>query len=160
MRLVVYRWFLFGLLFGWALSHAAVFGQQSPRSDAKGTSAIDKLRQTLDKTVTIEYTAPNLLDALNHFKDKTGLTINVDPVTLMQLQGNMMPGLNPGFNPMPMQVQIKAVNEKAGQALRKLLNTQQLSYIIFEDAVLITTEDSATIGNISSASPSISTKCR
>jgi type II secretory pathway component GspD/PulD (secretin) len=132
MRTMISRWFLFGLLLGWALTHATVFGQQSA---GKTASALEKLRANLDKNITIDYNGQSLTDVLNHFRDKTGLAINIDQAALMQ--GVPVPDGNIG------QVTLKATNEKASQVLRKLLNAHQLCYILFEDSVLVTTEDMA-----------------
>jgi type II secretory pathway component GspD/PulD (secretin) len=131
---MISRWFLFGLLFGWALTHATVFGQQSA---GKTASALEKLRANLDKNITIDYNGQSLTDVLNHFRDKTGVPINIDQTALMQ--GVPVPDGNVG------QVTLKATNEKASQILRKLLNAHQLCYILFEDSVLVTTEDMATM---------------
>jgi hypothetical protein len=133
MRTMISRWFLFGLLLGWALTHATVFGQQSA---GKTASALEKLRASLDKNITLDYTGQSLTDVLNHFRDKSGVAINIDQVALMQM-GTPVPDGNVG------PVTLKATNEKASQALRKLLNSQQLCYILFEDSVLVTTEDMA-----------------
>ena len=45
----------------------------------------------------------------------------------------------------PMQFQIKATNEKTSQVLRKFLNNYRLSYVIFENSVLVTTEEMAIV---------------
>ena len=134
MRTMISRWFLFGLLLGWALTHATVFGQPS---SGKTASALEKLRANLDKNITIDYNGQSLTDVLNHFRDKTGVPINIDQTALMQ--GVPAPDGNVG------PVTLKATNEKASQVLRKLLNAHQLCYILFEDSVLVTTDDMATM---------------
>ncbi|MBI1833095.1 MAG: hypothetical protein HYR84_16770 [Planctomycetes bacterium] len=149
MTRIISRWIMFGLLIAWALSHASVFGQDGDKK-AKGATAAEKLRASLDKTVTFDYTGQSLTDVLNHFRDKTGIAINVDPIAMMQMGVNDGGGIPGGVIPgVPMaqgqQVQLKATNEKAGQVLRRLLNAHQLAYILFEDAVLITTEDAALV---------------
>src|SRR5437868_3887015 len=141
MRTIISRWFMFGLLVGWALTHATAFAQPAVKTTDKDATAIDKLRASLDKNITIDYTGNSLTEVLNHFREKAGVPINVDQMALMQTGvdfGNNIPG-----NPAP--VTVKATNEKAGQVLRKLLNTHQLTYIFFEDAVLVTTEESAVL---------------
>jgi hypothetical protein len=139
MRSIISRWFMFGLLLGWALTHATVFGQPVA---GKASSAGDKLRANLDKNVTLDFTGQSLTDALNHFREKTGVPINVDQVALMQMlivDAAIAGGGIPGGAPMLFQV--KAINEKASQVLRKLLNAHQLAYIVVEDAVLVSTAD-------------------
>jgi len=151
MRSVISRWFMFGLLLGWAISHATVFAQgnasstpaQPPQVQPQppaGTverMSVEKIRQGLDKTITINYTGQNLHDVLNHFRERSGLAINVDQMAFMQM------GLN-GDIPMP-QVEVKAKNEKAGAVLRRLLNGHRMNYVILEDSLLVTTEDSAVV---------------
>src|SRR5262249_48363978 len=105
---------------------------------AKSDAPIDKIRAALDKKVTLDYTGQSLTDVLNHFREKTGIAINVDQQVLLQMgldPNNAIPGA-----PMA-QVQVKATNEKAGQVLRKLLNSHNLAYFIFEDGVLVSTEE-------------------
>lgn len=151
MRSVMSRWFMFGLLLGWALTHATGFAQPGAKGKA-GASAIEKLRAALDKEYTFDYTGQSLTEVLNHFRDKTGIAINVDQMALMQIGMDMPAGVpgGPGGGVFPGapgggggQVQLKATNEKASSILRKLLDPHQLTYIIFQDAVLITTEESA-----------------
>ncbi len=145
MNSILSRWFLFGLLAGWAISHSTVFGQAggagatAPPQDKKPaiTSSVEKIRQGLEKKVTIDFTGQSLIEALNHFRDKTGLPINLDQMAFMNVGMNI---------DMPMgQVEFKAKDEKAGVALRRFLNTYNLSSIIFEDAILITTEEVAVV---------------
>ena len=76
MRPVISRWFMFGLLIGWALTHATVFGQPNassgggtPSSTGTTTTSIDKLRQGLDKQITVNFTGQNIEEVLNHIKD-------------------------------------------------------------------------------------------
>jgi hypothetical protein len=140
MQKTISRWFLFGLLLGWALTHATVFAQSGKSQDAKPT-AVDKIRQGLDKSITIDFTGQSLVDVLNHFKDKTGLPINVDPMILIQGGIGVFP--MPGGDPNGVQVTMKGTNEKAGQILRRTLNAHRLSYVILEDGLLITSEDQA-----------------
>jgi hypothetical protein len=150
MNKLISRWFMFGLLLGWALTHATVFAQP-----AKNDAPADKLRAALEKKVTLDFTGQTLVEVLNHFRDKTGIPINIDHNALMQV-GIDMPGGGGGFpgggifppggggfgNAQPMQeIKIKAKDEKASQVLRRFLNAHQLSYIILDDAVLITTEE-------------------
>jgi hypothetical protein len=138
---------MFALLIGWAMSHATVFGQP-----AKTASPLEKVRAALDKNITLDFTGQNLTDVLNHFKEKTGIAINIDQMALMNAgvdmgnDGGFVPG-GPGGGPgFPMQqIQVKAKDEKAGAVLRKLLSKHQLTYILFEDSVLVTTEDAGLV---------------
>ena len=121
MRNIVSRWFMVGLLIGWALTHSTVFAQPGSGKAAEKT-AIEKLRANLDKNITLDYTGGSLVEVLNHFKDKAGIAINVDQMAMMQMPdfgGGVFPGA-------PMQnIQIKAKDEKASTVLRRLLNGHQ-----------------------------------
>ncbi len=139
MRTMISRWFLFGLLLGWALTHATVFGQQAGKTTDAKPAAVDKIRQGLDKTITIDYTGQNLAEALNHFREKTGLPINLDSTAFM----NQMPMPPGAVDPMGGQVVIKGKDEKASKILRRTLSAHRLSYVIIDDAILVTSEDTA-----------------
>src|SRR5471032_439677 len=112
MRTIISRWFLFGFLLVWALTHATVFGQST---DTK-PSTTEKAKAGLDKAITVDFTGQSITDVLNHLRDKTGVAITLDPMT----------GLNMPFDPnngiQPIPVTVKATNEKASQVLRKLCN--------------------------------------
>jgi hypothetical protein len=134
MRIILSRWLLCALLIGWAVSHAAVFGQD------KAVSAVDKMRQGLDKVITVDYAGQTLGEVLKHIQQKTGVPISLDQTVLADMDAN---GNNPNGGD-PGQIKIKATNEKASQVLRKLLNAHYLSYVILEDAVLVTSDEMAT----------------
>lgn len=139
MRSMISRWFLFGLLLGWSLTHANVFGQPAGSTDAKKTTPIDKLRQGLERKITVDYSGGSLVEVLNHIRDRSGLNISLDDQALM------MVGMNPGGAPdgVIQQFNLKAKDEKASTVLRKFLNTYRLCYVVFEDSILITSEDMA-----------------
>lgn len=139
MRSMISRWFLFGLLLGWSLTHANVFGQPADSTGAKTTAPIDKLRQGLERKITVDYSGGSLIEVLNHIRDRSGLNISLDDQALM------MAGMNPGGAPdgVIQQFNLKAKDEKASTVLRKFLNTYRLAYVVFEDSILITSEDMA-----------------
>ncbi len=117
-----------GLLIGWALCQASALGQTS----AGRVTLAEKLRPTLDTPVSLDYTAQSLSDAINHFRDQTGISIVMDQAA-MQMEGY------------PAQLTLKAKNEKAGQVLRKLLNRYSLRYVVQDGGdILVTTEEMAT----------------
>jgi hypothetical protein len=127
MRIILSRWLLSVMLIGWALSHAAVCGQD------KAAFTAEKLRQGLDKTITVDYAGQSLADVLKHIQEKTGVPIDLDPAAATNMGGD--PNVPPGGA--PIQIKIKATNEKASQVLRKLLNVHGLSYVILEDGVFV-----------------------
>lgn len=130
MQNLLTRCLFFGLLIGWALSHASVFGQ--PTTKPAGT---DKVRQALDKVISAEFNGQSVSDAINHLRVKTGLTIHIDQIAILQS------GINPDDN--VGQVLVKATDEKAGQVLRKFLANYRLTYIVQDNALLVTTEEMA-----------------
>ena len=127
MRMNLSRLFLMSLLLGWALSHATVLGQD------KTVSAIDKLRQGLDKTITVDYAGQTLAEVLKHLQDKTGVPIDLDPMASANMAGD--PLVPPGGA--PTLIKIKATNEKASQVLRRFLNVHCLSYVILDHGVFV-----------------------
>src|SRR5262245_46992965 len=129
MRTAISRWFMFGLLIGWSLTHANVFGQPIAKSgDGQSTSNIDKLKQGLDKSLTVDYAGQTITEVLNHLRDRSGLAISVDDQALMMI------GMNPhGPDGLNQQFQVKATNEKAGNVLRRFLNNYRLCYVIIEN---------------------------
>ncbi len=171
MKLTISRYFLFGLLLGWSLSHTSVFGQPAGTTSSatvggnagtpgKATTPVsaDSLRAALEKNVTIDFTGNSLNDAINHFREKAGIAIHIDPVAIGLLgmtdapDGVVQPGIvQPGFpggivqQPNQGQFKLKATNEKAGQVLRRMLNPYGLTYIISQDALLVTTEEMAMV---------------
>ena len=129
------RWVLLGLLAGWALSHAAVFGDPPVAVAKRQPTAAEKIRTGLDQKITLQFNATSLNDAIDRLRTKTDLPISIDQPALLNA------GINPGDE--TAQLQIKAADEKAGQVLRKIVNAFRLAYILFEDTVLVTTEEMA-----------------
>jgi hypothetical protein len=123
------RWLLPCLLLG-TFSHASVFGQQADK-----TTDADKLRQVLEKNITLDFVGQSLGDTLGHFRDKTGVTVNLDQLALAQM--GMILDDNGG------QFAIKASSEKASRVLRRFLQKHQMTYILHEGAILVTTEEMA-----------------
>src|SRR5437764_923842 len=82
MQTILSRWLMFGLLIGWSLSHAAVFAQPVK------TGPADKIRQGLDKVISADYNGQSLSDAINHMREKSGLRINIDQASIMQMGMN------------------------------------------------------------------------
>ncbi len=127
------RWLFLGLVLAWSLSHASVFGGGGEKKSP--ASATERIRQGLEQNITVNYTGQSLRDAIQHLREKTNLPISLDQMVLLQM------GINPDEN--TGQIELKATNEKAGAVMRKALNAFRLSYVIFEDSVLVTTEDFA-----------------
>jgi hypothetical protein len=127
------RWLFLGLVLAWSLSHATVFGGGGEKKSP--ASATERIRQALDQNITVNYTGQSLRDAIQHLREKTSLPISLDQMVLLQM------GINPDEN--TGQIELKATNEKAGAVIRKALNNFRLSYVVCEDAVLVTAEEYA-----------------
>ena len=141
MRTLVSRSFLFGLLLGWAMTHASVFGQDAGKPAEAKPTAVDKIREGLDKKVTINFTGQSLAEVLNQFRDKTGLPINLDPGLAM----SPAPPGNQFGGPVGDPITIKGKDEKASDILRRTLNAHQLCYVILGDAIVVTNPDNAIV---------------
>jgi hypothetical protein len=137
MRTLPHRVILPALLLTWALSHAAVFGDD-PKTDKgkKDMPAVERIRKALDQPITLDFSGNSVMEALQQLKDKTNLEFNIDQV------GIALTGFNVEQNNGE-PVTIKSTGGKVNVALRKLLNTHQLTYVIFEDSILITTPELA-----------------
>jgi hypothetical protein len=125
------RWFCLGLLLVWSLTHASVWGGD-PNDKGKETQA-EKIRKSLDQTVNLDYSSQSFQDVIGHLKDKTGVPFVLDMFTLQQM------GL--GFEENPTPLQIKGEKIKLRQAVQRMLNSYNLTFVILEDSVLITTEE-------------------
>jgi hypothetical protein len=137
-----HRWLTLALLLAWSLSHASVrggVGKEEPKYD----NSVEKIRKTLDQTMVLDYTGQSIHDAVEHLKEKTRLNFILDHLALQQMGVLIDPG-NPGNpNANPIQVHLKADRHtKVRTALQRMLNAYNLSYVILEDAVLISTEES------------------
>src|SRR5262249_40658048 len=126
-----HRWFGAGFLFAWALSHVAV---ASAQNEAPRPTAADKIRKTLDQVIALEYQGNSFSEAINHLKDRTQLPILVDQMALQQ-NGLVDNG--------PVNIELRNTRGKVRQALQHLLASHNLTYVIIEDSLLITTEESA-----------------
>jgi hypothetical protein len=126
-----HRWFGMGFLLAWALSHSAVVSAQNESARAAPT---DKIRRTLEQIVSLDYQGNSFVEAISHLKERTQLPIIVDQVALRQI------GLGEGSF---FSVELRNSRGKVRHALQQFLNGFNLTYVIVEDAVLITTEETA-----------------
>lgn len=128
-----HRWFAAGFLLAWALSHRAI--AQGDTREAKPSSS-DLIRQKLDQVIVLDYAGQSVTEAMAHLKDRTQLPIVVDQVGLQSI------GLMDGI---PINVELRNARGKVRHALQHLLHGLGLNYVILEDCLLITTEESAMI---------------
>jgi type II secretory pathway component HofQ len=132
------RVWLLSLLMVWALSHAAVFGEQGEPA-AKEPSPAEKTRKMLDQTMALDYSGASLPEVIQHLKEKTRINFVLDQFALQQMGLIFDP--NNG-NGLPMAVNLKGDRyTKVRTTLQRTLNAFNLTYAILEDTVLITTEE-------------------
>jgi hypothetical protein len=129
------------LLLTWALSHATVFGGdpkgEPKRKDARDQPAIERIRKALDLPIVLDFSGQSLMEVLMHLREKSQVEFNIDQVGLAMVGVNVDAGAGE-------PIVVKSNGGKLSAALRKLLAGQQLTYVIFEDSVLITTPELAT----------------
>jgi hypothetical protein len=129
-------WFL-ALLMVWALSHASVFGGQAEPADKEPTAA-ERIRKQLDQPMTLDFSGNTLGDMVQHLKEKTRINFILDMLALQQL-GLATEENRPGL---PMIVHLKSDRYgKLRSAIQRTLNAYNLTLVILEDTVLITSED-------------------
>lgn len=130
------------VLLTWALSHAVLFGGETEGKKG-GKSAMDhtavaRVRKALDLPIRLDFSGQSLIEALQHLRQKTDIEFNLDQIALATINVNVNEN---GEQPVTM----KSTGGKLSTALRKLLNPRQLTYVIFEDSILITTPELATV---------------
>jgi type II secretory pathway component GspD/PulD (secretin) len=134
-----HRWLMSSLLLTWSLSHAVVWGGDG-KDEAKTESAAEKIRKTLDQALVLDYAGQSLAEVVDHIREKTKLNISIDPVALQDAAVNR--GNNGEFAFESAPVNLKAdKNTKLGKALQRMLNRYNLTYVVLDDAVLITTDE-------------------
>lgn len=128
------RVWILALLMVWALSHASVFGE-SGEPVVKEPTPAEKIRKVLDQPLTLDFTG-SLLEAVQHLKEKSRINFVLDLTALQQV------GIGMEDNTMPPTVHLKGDrNGKLRTSLQRTLNGYNLSYVILEDSVLITTDE-------------------
>jgi type II secretory pathway component GspD/PulD (secretin) len=129
------------LVLTWALSHVTLLGGET--KGKKGGNAgreqpsVEQIRKALDQPIVLDFSGQSVMEALQHLRQKTNIEFNLDQLALASMNIN----INDNGE---QSVTMKSTGGKLSVALRKLLNTQQLTYVIFEDAILITTAELAT----------------
>ncbi|MEI7687123.1 MAG: hypothetical protein WCL32_19060 [Planctomycetota bacterium] len=126
-----HRWFGMGFLLAWALSQSAVVNAQN---EPARSSPAEKIRRTLDQVIALDYQGNSFGEAINHLKDRTQLPIQLDQVALQQM------GLVDGI---PVNIELRNVRGKVRTALQNLLANHNLTYVILEDSLVITSEEAA-----------------
>jgi hypothetical protein len=142
MRSHLHRAILPALLLTWALSHAIVFGDdpktEKGRKDDKDPTPVERIRKALDQPIVLDFQGASIQEALQHLREKTGIEFNLDQMALALMGININDN---GGEP----IALKSSGGKLSGALRKLLGRNQLAYVIFEDSILITSTELATL---------------
>ncbi len=102
-----------------------LFGPQLTEKEAK-------LLKTLNSVMSVDYDNDKLKSVINHLQDKTGLTIIVDPMSLMDLNIDYE-------DPVSFKVDKASVRT----ILKKVLGDKGLTYIIKEGAIQVMTPEKA-----------------
>ena len=130
-----HRWFGVGFLLAWAISHAAVVNAQIEAKPADTRPNLgDKIRKTLDQNITLDYAGQSFNEAINHLKERTQLPVVVDQFALQNV------GLVDGV---PCRIELHNNRGKVRNALQHLLHSYNLTYVVLEDCLLITSEETA-----------------
>lgn len=126
-----HRWFGMGFLLAWALMQGVAVNAQN---DPARPSPSDKIRKSLDQVFALEYQGNSFNEAIAHLKDRTQLPIAVDQMAVQQM------GLVDGV---PINIELRNARGKLRTALQHFLTNHNLTYVVLEDTLLITTEESA-----------------
>ena len=123
-----------GLALSWALLASSLpAAPVSSEAKPKSVTPAEKIRQALDKIVTVEIDGQPLHLALNQLKEQSGINFVLDRFTIQQL----------GLDPEQIQVNFKAKDVKLRSAVRSLLGQFNLGIAIVGDSVIVTTDEMA-----------------
>ncbi len=141
MRMVpLCRRTLAGAALALALTAAPLPAAPAPAPAAPGKDAalspVEKLRQELDKPITVKLENMTLAAAVEQLRKQTKINIVLDNLTIQQQLG-----IVPEQSPLTGPVDLKDV--KARNVLRTLLSPYSLDYVAIGDTIIVTTEDMA-----------------
>jgi hypothetical protein len=113
---------------------AALFASAAPvPGTARNEGAAEKNRKALDRIVSVEFSDQVLSAVLNQLSEQTKLKFVLDRQAVAGMAGN-----DPE---MPISVKLQEV--KLRSALRTILAQYNLSYVVIDETVLVTTEEVA-----------------
>lgn len=132
------RWLYLSVLFLWSFSHVEV-GRAQADDPVKEESKSEKVRKVLDQPIVLDFVGNGIPEVLNHLKEKTKVHFVLD----IAAAGNIAAPFDDGMGGMNLNLMtIKSERgAKLRQTLRRFLTQFDLTYVILEDAVLITTEE-------------------
>src|SRR5712692_6893929 len=123
-----------GLALAWGFTVSSLSAAPVPPDPkAKTVTPTEKIRQALDKVVTINIDAQPFHLALNQLKEDFGVSFVLDRFTLQQM----------GMDPEQVPVTFKAKDVKLRTALHSVLGQFNLSFAVVGDSVLVTTDEMA-----------------
>jgi type II secretory pathway component GspD/PulD (secretin) len=125
-----------------ALAVALLFGATALTASAQrnpDAEKISKHREVLNQKITLDFNGQNINDALEHLRQKTKLTVTVDPIVL-QIMGIGIDGGVPGQQ---MPCHLKVDNGPVRVALQRMLASYNLTYLVLPEGVYITMEQFA-----------------
>jgi type II secretory pathway component HofQ len=130
-------WFL-ALLMVWALSHASVFGETG-EPVARDPSPAERIKKVLDQPMSLDFTGASLHHVIQHLKEKTRINFVLD---MFALQQSGLAAEENNASGSPDRVALKGDrNTKLRTAIQRTLNAYNLTFVILEDSVLITTDE-------------------
>jgi type II secretory pathway component HofQ len=97
---------------------------------AKSETANEKLRKALDQNITVEFQGHTLPVALEALREQTKVNLLLDRVSAMQM----------GVEPEQLVVNLKLTNVKFRTVLKNVLSQFNLTFVIEQDVLLVTTE--------------------
>jgi hypothetical protein len=124
-----------------ALAPAALAAAPAADKD-QGPTAVEKVRQALEAPVTVKIDKQPLTAAIDMLKEKGKVNLVLDTLSIQQQLGWV-----PEQPPAPVDVDLKDVKLKS--ALRTVLGPYSLSYVVLDDTVLVTTEQTALLRQMS-----------
>jgi type II secretory pathway component HofQ len=122
-------WSVTGLL----LTSVALAAPPDRTGPAKTETAAEKIRKALDQNITVEFAGHTLPAALEALRDQSKLNIIFDRVSTMQL----------GIEPEQLLVNMKLNNVKLRTVLKNMLTQFNMTFMIEQDVIIITTEHQA-----------------
>jgi hypothetical protein len=123
-----------GVALLWGLLLAGLLAAPlNPENKDKPASLADKVRKDLDQAINFEVVDQSIAAAVNQLREQTKINFVLDRFTIQQM----------GIDPEQPIVNLKLKDVKVRSVLKSMLSTQNLSYAIIGDTVLISTDEVA-----------------
>ncbi len=112
-----------------------------PKTSKKEPSGVAKLKQSLQIAVTADFTKKSLVAALNELKKLTKVEFAFDQGPMMQTMGWLRISANGRARGLTPNLKVK--QKPLGEVLTQVLRPYQLTYVLTNDRVLVTTQSAA-----------------